>query len=98
MDTAAVLIVSAFCGLTLLLIVVMVSQPKRHERHAATDLGKVLAIRCGYCGDLCVRPLRGQPGLCEVCDTPLAGMPWTIEDRTLLIERLTGEVIEGDYD
>ena len=98
MDTAAILIAAAFAGMTALLIVVMVSQPKRHARATATDLGKVLAIRCGYCGDLCVRQLHAAPGMCEVCDTSLAGMRWTIEDKTLLIERLTNEVMEGDAD
>lgn len=97
MDTAAILVAAAFAILTAILIVVMASQPKRHAR-CRVDLGKVLAIRCGYCGDLCVRPLHAAPGACEVCDTPLAGMPWAVEDKALLIERLTNEVMEGDAD
>lgn len=94
---AEIAFILAGSTLAMIFVYILASQPKRHYR-AVPDLGKVLAIRCRCCGGLCVRPLRGQPGLCEVCETPLAGMPWAVEDRALLVERLTDEVIEGDAD
>jgi hypothetical protein len=52
-----------------------------------SDFDKVRVYRC-LCGSAVVRPLRGEPKVCDHCQGDLRYVPYQVEDHKRFVERL----------